>query len=277
MPRRNHGFTLLELLVVIAIILALVVSVVPNIGAGFSGAGLAGATRSLQQAVRYARTMAVLHQVEVELVLVTAGEGARNGGGVRDGKPDPAGARIEVRVAESAMRRARTDEVAKARNAGFSVENEEEEPSIDTADGGNPEADASRERVVVESISLGVASTGEALSDLSKEIAASYPCGTAVFKLVRYTDEEDEDVEEDEEATVSSAQMIVAGSGAEEGADGGEAEDLAARTMVFQFDSDGLCRPFELRVAAYDEDDSPAFLLDIDRWGRVKIRESGDD
>lgn len=70
---RRLGFTLIELLLVLAILGALVAVVAPYVGAGMSGTRVATTARSVVQACRYARTMAVLHQAETEVRLVSAG------------------------------------------------------------------------------------------------------------------------------------------------------------------------------------------------------------
>lgn len=66
---RERGFTLIELLLVLVVLGVMAAVVVPQIGAGMAGAKLATAARSVTQASRYARTMALLHQAETELVL----------------------------------------------------------------------------------------------------------------------------------------------------------------------------------------------------------------
>jgi prepilin-type N-terminal cleavage/methylation domain-containing protein len=63
------GFTLLELLLVVIILGVVAAVFVPQIGAGLSGARLATGARTVMQAARYARTMALLHQAETELVI----------------------------------------------------------------------------------------------------------------------------------------------------------------------------------------------------------------
>lgn len=71
-PRRRvarAAFTLLELLLVIVILGIVTAVVVPQFGAAMTGGQLRVAARAIVQASRYARTMALLHQLETELVL----------------------------------------------------------------------------------------------------------------------------------------------------------------------------------------------------------------
>lgn len=264
------GFTLIELLVVIAIVLALAVAIVPNIGAGISGTQLSTASRSILQAARYARTMAILHQIETELVLVSAAEGARLGAS-GDGKPDPRGARIEVRIAEETMRLARADADADAATT--------DEGDIDETAGAFAEDE---EGIPLPGVAAGVASTGAALGDLAAEVHATFPCGTVAFEFVRFTDEDEEEDPDSEvlrraqEAATGKAKSDSGGFGDEEGAT--DEDDASDRTISFLFDSDGICRPFDLLLKdSPDADESESLTISIDRWGRGKIEGRDDD
>lgn len=273
---RRAGFTLIELLVVIAIILALAVAIVPNIGAGISGTQLSTASRSLLQAARYARTMAILHQVETELVLVSAAEGARVGVS-NDGKPDPYGARIEVRIAEETMRLARADDAQESGAYGG-----EDDEVADAPDSGALDAVAGEASDV--GMSAGVASTGAALGDLAAEVHATFPCGTVAFEFERFTDEDELD-DPDSEAVRRSQRAATgdrdndkptfAAFGEDDGE--GEGDDSASRTISFLFDSDGTCRPFDLTIRDSLDDDDAALKVSIDRWGRGKVEGRDDD
>ena len=265
------GFTLIELLVVIAIVLALAVAIVPNIGAGISGTQLSTASRSILQAARYARTMAILHQIETELVLVSAAEGARLGAS-GDGKPDPRGARIEVRIAEETMRLARAEASNDDETATDEGENDEAASAFMEDEEGSQ----------LPGVAAGVASTGAALGDLAAEVHATFPCGTVAFEFVRFTDEDEEEDPDSEvlrraqEAATGKTKSDSDGFDDEEGAT--DEDDASERTISFLFDSDGICRPFDLLLKdSPDADESDSLTISIDRWGRGKIEGRDDD
>ena len=75
--RHGLGFTIVELLMVIVIIGVVTAIVVPRIGAAMSGGRLRVGARSVVQSARYARTMALLHQIDIDLVLDAAQEKGR--------------------------------------------------------------------------------------------------------------------------------------------------------------------------------------------------------
>lgn len=64
---RRRGFTLFELLAVIVVLGVMAAIIVPQFGGGGERTKLVVAARSLVQATRYARSMAMLHQSETEL------------------------------------------------------------------------------------------------------------------------------------------------------------------------------------------------------------------
>lgn len=67
--RRGHkGFTLIEVLLVLAILGIITVATVPNIARSIKGSRLRMGARTVMQAGKYARSMAVLTQSEVAVV-----------------------------------------------------------------------------------------------------------------------------------------------------------------------------------------------------------------
>jgi prepilin-type N-terminal cleavage/methylation domain-containing protein len=71
--RGSAAFTLIELLLVVAIIGVLVAVIVPQFNVGLSGARVRTAALAYMQSARYARTMALLYQIETEIVCATGG------------------------------------------------------------------------------------------------------------------------------------------------------------------------------------------------------------
>ena len=64
---RRRGFTMLELLLVIAILGVASAIVLPRMSASTAGSRLRVGARAVTQAVRYARTMALLHQMDIDI------------------------------------------------------------------------------------------------------------------------------------------------------------------------------------------------------------------
>lgn len=239
---RREAFTIIELLIVISIILILAVTVMPNIGAGISGTQLAATSRSLVQAARFARTMALLHQVEMELSLTSAAEGLHSVEPGRDGKPPKGVALIEVRLANSAGLR------------GSDV-------PVDGAVPAESGADAADEAFADESGTGGPTareSTDTALGDFAEGMHSVFACGLSRFEFSRFLDD-DGDSEPEPRAPSGDAGAPADGEGGEE----------SRNALTFRFEADGTCRPFEVRVR--DGEDGPAFTIRVDRWGKGEV------
>jgi len=93
--RRPGGFTLVELLVVMVIIGVMALVILPSFGTGSDIARIKTASRGVMQMTRYARTMAVLYQTPMDLVITSSGElrverrgGASGGAGAATGGED---------------------------------------------------------------------------------------------------------------------------------------------------------------------------------------------
>lgn len=70
---RDAGFSLMEMIIVMVIIAAIAVAVVPNVASGLGGTRTQIAARGLVQMSRYARSMALANQTEVELTVSSNG------------------------------------------------------------------------------------------------------------------------------------------------------------------------------------------------------------
>jgi prepilin-type N-terminal cleavage/methylation domain-containing protein len=69
----RRAFTLIELLLVIAILGVLAAVVIPQFNVGLASARVRVAAQAYVQSSRYARTMALLHQIETEVIVETGG------------------------------------------------------------------------------------------------------------------------------------------------------------------------------------------------------------
>ena len=159
-PVRRHGFTLIELLLVLVILGTMAAIVVPQIGAGMAGAKLATAARSVTQAARYARTMALLHQAETELSL------------------DPGSGTIKVQaktgsgfIAQQLQTIAREEK--EAREAGFETD---------------PEAGEEAKLAALTNRSAAVSTA----KTFSEEIDMEFKSGDVTYSFLGYTDTVDE-------------------------------------------------------------------------------------
>ena len=126
--RVSSGFTLIELIMVIVILGIVAAVLVPQLNVGTEGAKLVTAARSVVQASRYARAMALLHQAEVE-VCVNPASGtvevkARGGEGgsslppeIPSVEPEPSETGDEEFLSEDDLPAANTNVAAQAASA----------------------------------------------------------------------------------------------------------------------------------------------------------------
>lgn len=120
--RHRGGFTLVELLIVIVIIGVMAMVIGPTFTSGSDIARVKTAARGLTQMSRYARTMALLHQAPVDLVLTSGGSlsVASGGGGAGESLvsekafsvTNAAAAAAEAQEAEAAAAEAKSAEEA---------------------------------------------------------------------------------------------------------------------------------------------------------------------
>lgn len=210
---RRSGFTLLELLLVLAILGSLVAIVAPHIGVGMAGTELATASRSLCQAAKYARAMALQNQAEIELVLTSA--------------------KSETDFGAIAVRSTASEASYSAEAAGGSYEIYDATP-VNSLEEELPE-DEDGDAVT------NLTSAAEAAKNFSEEVSASFKCRGVSFLFEGYDDTIDE-----EEAAADGAAGGFVGA-----LDGEEHEDYPPIHIVFR--NNGTCRPFTVRVRNGDE------------------------
>ncbi len=209
------AFTLLELLMVIVIIGVVAAVVSPRIGAAMGGGKLRVGTRSIMQSARYARTMALLHQIDIDLIF--------------DLTPDSAKVRVEVAPV--------TGERADGGSTGR-VELPKKDGESGSQETGHPEENgaplshdsALSPRFDSDSDKFGSAiSSGAQVSAaaLAEEIATEIESPGCTFSFEGYTDTRDDSSK------------------------GLEGEGSEAR---IRFNSNGTCRPFAVRVSITDDD-----------------------
>ena len=231
--RRPGGFTLVELLVVMVIIGVMALVILPSFGTGSDIARIKTASRGVMQMTRYARTMAVLYQTPMDLVITSSGElRVERRGGASGG----AGAATEGEDAQSeawrpSAERQELDELATPTDGGEAAAGEGGGSGYVMAD-----LNASKR---YEQIRFVVALDEEALESEEAEL-----------QIEVEADEESEDV--DESNWVDS-------------------DRERPRMARIPFETNGRCLPFVVQVMAGDEDAVDRITVKVDRFGVPRV------
>ena len=239
------AFTLIELLLVIMIIGVLVAVILPQFNVGMSGMKVRTAAMGYMQSARYARTMSLLYQVEVEIVCetggvirVAAGPIRSEGHGPYVAPEDAAGAPPEG----GAMPRPLALPLP-----GRPTPSNTNSRLLDLAAAGSSAFNQS---------GLGAFAPTQAVADVSaEELASTGDVAEAIRAEQTFEGVHVQFLEYTDEAVSSTAE------------EAGGSESFRVR-----YRSNGTCRPYRVRIA---DDDGTALVLDVDILGMTVIEGEG--
>ena len=231
--RRPGGFTLVELLVVMVIIGVMALVILPSFGTGSDIARIKTASRGVMQMTRYARTMAVLYQTPMDLVITSSGElRVERRGGASGG----AGAATEGEDAQSEAWRP-------------SAERQELDELATPTDGGEAAAGEG-------------GGSGYVMADLN---------ASKRYEQIRFVVALDEEALESEEAELQIE--VEADEESEDADESNWVDSDRERTRMARipFETNGRCLPFVVQVMAGDEDAVDRITVKVDRFGVPRV------
>ena len=231
--RRPGGFTLVELLVVMVIIGVMALVILPSFGTGSDIARIKTASRGVMQMTRYARTMAVLYQTPMDLVITSSGElRVERRGGASGG----AGAATEGEDAQSEAWRP-------------SAERQELDELATPTDGGEAAAGEG-------------GGSGYVMADLNV---------SKRYEQIRFVVALDEEALESEEAELQIEVEADEESEDADESNWVDSDRERPRMARIPFETNGRCLPFVVQVMAGDEDAVDRITVKVDRFGVPRV------
>jgi type II secretion system protein H len=231
--RRPGGFTLVELLVVMVIIGVMALVILPSFGTGSDIARIKTASRGVMQMTRYARTMAVLYQTPMDLVITSSGElRVERRGGASGG----AGAATEGEDAQSEAWRP-------------SAERQELDELATPTDGGEAAAGEG-------------GGSGYVMADLN---------ASKRYEQIRFVVALDEEALESEEAELQIEVEADEESEDADESNWVDSDRERPRMARIPFETNGRCLPFVVQVMAGDEDAVDRITVKVDRFGVPRV------
>ncbi|MEI6210411.1 MAG: prepilin-type N-terminal cleavage/methylation domain-containing protein [bacterium] len=241
--RPRAAFTLIELLLVITIVGVLTAVILPQFSVGMRGVKVRTASLAYMQSARYARTMALLYQVETEIVCepggvirVEAGPLRGEGHGPYVAPEDVAGGAFDRPSAFSQPGRAAASN-ANPRLLSLSAPGSSafDQSGVGAFGKKYTPTDVSAEELASE-------------GDLSETIRAEQKFEGVHVEFLEYTDE-------------------IA-------ADAAQADLASTESFRVRYRSNGTCRPYRVRIA---DDDGTVLFLAVDMLGLAVIEGEGNE
>ena len=240
LKRGRAAFTLIELLLVIAIMGVLTAVILPQFSVGMSGSRVRTATLAYMQSARYARTMALLYQIEVQIVCETGGVIRVEAGTIRGEGHGPFKIPDEVANAQES---ATSQQSSKSSTKSGSSTRTTPTRTTTSTKSTHPAGESSDDASVTNDVSAeALASAG----DVTEAIRAGQTFEGVHVQFLEYTDEA---------PPVAGAPVM------------NETESFRVN-----FRSNGTCRPYRVRVS---DDSGVELILNVDMLGATEVEGEG--